>query len=117
MNLAIGLAAVITLIFVLLGVAKVLALPPMRALATENGFSVEAYRGIGVLEIAGAIGVALGPAAPLLGGLAAAGLLLLLAGALITHVRTGAEPRKAVPALICAVLVAGYLTALIWAVP
>lgn len=109
---AIALAAVITLIFALLGTAKVLALPPMRALATEAGFSVRAYRGLGVLELAGAAGVALGLLVPVIGGLAGAGLLLLLAGAVINHVRNGDGPRKLAPALMCAVLVAGYLVVL-----
>lgn len=117
MNLAIGIAAVITLIFALLGLAKVLALAPMRALATAAGLSVQTYRGIGALELAGAVGVALGPVVPLLGVLAGAGLLILLAGAVITHVRNGDEPRRFAPALVCAVLVAGYLAALLWAVP
>ncbi|TWP49462.1 invasion protein [Lentzea tibetensis] len=116
MNLVIGLAAVIVLIFAVLGLAKVVALAPMRALATEAGMSVEAYRGIGTLELAGAIGVALGPVVPLLGGLAGAGLLALLAGAVITHLRKGDGPRKFAPALVCAVLVAGYLVALFQAV-
>lgn len=112
MILVIGFAAVITLIFALLGLAKVVAVTPMRALATEAGFSVEAYRGIGALEVAGAVGVALGPAIPLLGILAGAGLLLLLAGAVVGHVRNGDGPRKFAPALVCAALVAGYLIVL-----
>ena len=49
---------------------------------------------------------------PLLGGVAAAGLLLLLAGALITHLRQGHGPRKYAPVIVCGVLVAGYLAAL-----
>ena len=112
MNPVIGFAAAITLIFALLGLAKVFALTPMRALATEAGFSVGAYRGIGGLELAGAVGVALGPAVPLLGILAGAGLLLLLAGAVVTHVRNGDGLRKAAPALVCAVLVVAYLVVL-----
>ncbi|MEV6446449.1 DoxX family protein [Amycolatopsis sp. NPDC051716] len=67
MTLAIGLAAVTTVIFALLGLAKVLASTPMRALAGEAGFPVGAYRGIGALELAGAVGVAPGPALPPLG--------------------------------------------------
>ena len=84
----------------------------MRDLAAEAGFSVDAYRRIGALEVAGAVGVALGLAVPLLGRLAAAGLLLLLAGALVTHVRKDTGPRKYAPAIVCGVLVAGYLAAL-----
>jgi uncharacterized membrane protein YphA (DoxX/SURF4 family) len=112
MNASITLAVLVTLIFALLGTAKIMALPPMRELAAEAGFSVDAYRSIGVLEVAGAVGVALGLAVPLLGRVAAAGLLLLLAGALITHVRQGHEPRKYAPVIVCGVLVAGYLAAL-----
>jgi uncharacterized membrane protein YphA (DoxX/SURF4 family) len=112
MNASITLAVLVTLIFALLGTAKIMAVPPMRYLASEAGFSVDAYRGIGVLEVAGAVGVALGLAVPLLGRVAAVGLLLLLAGALITHIRQGDEPRKYAPVIVCGVLVAGYLAAL-----
>ena len=112
MNASITLAVLITLIFGLLGTAKIMAVPPMRYLASEAGFSVDAYRGIGVLEVAGAVGVALGLAVPLLGRVAAVGLLLLLAGALITHIRQGDGPRKYAPVIVCGVLVAGYLAAL-----
>ena len=68
----------------------------MQAAATQAGFSVEAYRRIGVLELAGAAGVLIGLSHPLLGGLASVGLLALLAGAVVTHLRsrTGrAKPR------------------------
>ena len=112
MNPSIVLAALVTLIFTLLGTAKILAVPPMRHLASEAGFSVDAYRRLGVLEVAGAIGVAVGLAVPLLGSLAATGLLLLLAGALATHVRLGHGPQKYAPAIVCGLLVAGYLAAL-----
>jgi uncharacterized membrane protein YphA (DoxX/SURF4 family) len=112
MNASITLAVLVTLIFGLLGTAKIMAVPPMRYLASEAGFSVDAYRGIGVLEVAGAVGVALGLAVPLLGRVAAVGLLLLLAGALITHIRQGDGPRKYAPVIVCGVLVAGYLAAL-----
>lgn len=116
MTIAIGFAAAIVLIFTLLGLTKVLALAPARALAGEAGFSVEAYRGIGALELAGALGVALGPVVPVLGALAGAGLLLLLSGAVVTHVRHGDGMRRTAPAIGCAVLVVGYLVALSGAV-
>ena len=85
------------LIFALLGVAKVLALGPMPELAAHAGFTTSAYRLIGALEPAGAIGVAIGPALPLLGELAGLGLLLLLAGAVTTHVRRGTGRRSSSP--------------------
>jgi hypothetical protein len=51
-------------------------------------------------------------AVPVLGFLAGVGLLLLLAGALVTHVRNRDRGSDLVPALVCAALVAGYLVAL-----
>lgn len=69
----------------------------MRQLASEAGFSVDTYRRIGALELAGAVGVAVGTVVPLLGRLVGAGLLLLLAGALVTHVRKGAQARHMRP--------------------
>jgi DoxX-like family len=112
MNPVIPLSALLVLVFAVLGGAKILALPQMRQLATEAGFSVDAYRRIGVLELAGAAGIAAGAAVPLLGRLAGAGLLLLLAGALATHVRNRDGLGKSAPAIVCALLVAGYLATL-----
>ena len=106
------LSIFVAVIFFLFGAAKVFALAPMRERATHAGFSVTAYRGIGALEIAGAAGLLLGLAVPVLGALAGAGLLLLLVGAVITHVRNHDRGRDVVPALVCAVLVGGYLVAL-----
>lgn len=111
--MTITLAAIVALIFAGLGTMKVLALPKARELATHAGFSVTAYRGIGALELAGATGVLLGLAIPLLGGLAGAGLLLLLAGALITHVRNKDTLKQSAPAVVCALLVVGYLVVLL----
>ncbi|GLZ35316.1 invasion protein [Lentzea sp. NBRC 105346] len=112
MTVLIVLSVLAAVVFFLFGAAKLFALAPMRERAAHAGFSVTAYRGIGALEIAGAAGILLGLAVPALGILAAVGLLLLLAGALITHVRNRDSGRDVVPALVCAVLVAGYLVTL-----
>lgn len=112
MIVSLVLACFLALGFTALGGAKILALAPMRDLAAEAGFSVGAYRVIGVLEVAGAAGVALGLLVPVLGALAGSGLLLLMAGAAITHGRKGDGLRGMTPALACAVLVACYLAAL-----
>ncbi|MET9629567.1 DoxX family protein [Lentzea sp. NPDC006480] len=111
--MTIAFAVLVALIFIALGTAKLLALPMARELATHSGFSVSAYRGIGALELAGAAGVLAGLALPLLGGLAGAGLLLLLAGALITHLRNQHALQQIAPALVCALLVIGYLVVLL----
>ncbi|MFJ8098073.1 DoxX family protein [Streptomyces griseofuscus] len=109
MILTASLTSLIALIFALLGVAKILALGPMPELAAHAGFTTATYRFVGGLELAGAIGVALGPVVPLCGGLAGAGLLILLAGAVTTHVRKGDGVPKLVPAVACAALVGWYL--------
>jgi hypothetical protein len=61
--------------------------------------------------------VALGPVVPLFGRLAGTGLLLLLAGALVTHLRSGDGPREIAPAVVSALLVAAYLAVLFGATP
>jgi hypothetical protein len=113
MNVSLVLAALIAVVFVAAGAAKILAVPPMQAAAGHAGFSVAAYRRIGVLEVAGAAGVLVGLSHPLLGGLASVGLLLLLGGAVVTHLRNHDGPRQVAPAVVCLVLVAGYLAALV----
>ncbi|MET8810078.1 DoxX family protein [Streptomyces sp. NPDC004546] len=97
MILSASLPCLIASIFALLGVAKILALGPMAELAAHAGFTTAAYRVIGGLELAGAVGVALGPVIPLCGGLAGTGLLILLAGAVTTHVRHGRRAAQARP--------------------
>jgi uncharacterized membrane protein len=54
------LAVLLALGFIALGSAKILAVQPMRERAAEVGFSTTAYRRIGMLEVAGAIGLLLG---------------------------------------------------------
>jgi hypothetical protein len=108
----IPLAVVVAAVFGVLGLAKILALPRMRVLATKAGFSVAAYRGIGALEVTGAAGAALGPVVPLLGVAAGGGLLLLLAGALAVHMRHRDRVPELAPAIVCVVLVTCYLTVL-----
>jgi len=107
-----ALAGAVALVFTGLGTAKIRAVPAMRERAAHAGMSTKAYQGIGTLEVAGAAGVLLGLAEPRIGGLAGAGLLTLLGGALISHVRAGDDLKAAVPALVSAVAVAGYLAAL-----
>jgi uncharacterized membrane protein YqgA involved in biofilm formation len=107
----IPLAAIVAVIFGVLGLAKILAVPRMRVLAAKSGFPVSTYRGIGVLEVAGAAGVALGPVVPSLGVSAAGGLLVLLGGALTVHMRNRDRVPELMPAMVCVVLVTCYATA------
>jgi len=103
------LAAVLAAGFVAIGAAKVLALPAMRERAAQFGFTVAGYRRIGILEWAGAAGVLIGLVAPVIGLLAAFGLLLLLAGALTAHARHHDGLREAVPALVFGAVDAAYI--------
>ncbi|MEU7812987.1 DoxX family protein [Pseudonocardia sp. NPDC049154] len=117
MTALLALTAIVAVVFLALGAGKVAAVAPMRVRAAHLGYSTGAYRVIGTLEIAGAVGVALGPVAPSLGALAAVGLLLLLCGAAVTHVRHGDRPSVLAPALVAALLVAAYLAVLLGARP
>lgn len=109
------LAILLALFFGAVGAAKLLALQPMRRRAAHLGFSVGVYRFLGGLEVAGAAGLLVGLAVPALGGLAAAGLLLLLAGALVTHVRSRDHVQEMAPAVVAAGVVALYLALLVGA--
>jgi hypothetical protein len=110
-------AVPVAVVFAALGALKILALPPMRVRAAHLGFSVAGYRAIGALEIAGVAGVLVGVSAPVIGGLAGAGLLILLAGAVVAHLRNGDSPRHLVPAVVAGLLVAAYLVVLSGATP
>ncbi len=87
-------------VFGLLGTAKALALPPMRARAEHLGYSVRAFRAVGLLEVAGATGLVVGLAWRPLTLLAAAGLVVLLVGAVVSHARAGDPVTLMAPALV-----------------
>ncbi|MFD0353705.1 DoxX family protein, partial [Streptomyces sp. NPDC127110] len=56
----ITLAALLTLVFLPLGAAKIAAVPFMRQAAAHLGMSPGLYRVVGTLEAAGALGLVLG---------------------------------------------------------
>jgi hypothetical protein len=103
------LAALLVLAFAALGTAKLAAVPAMRAKAEHVGFSVTAYRRIGFMEVLGVVGLLVGAFVPIIGALAAVGLLLLLAGAAVTHLRNGDGIREIAPAVILGLVTASYL--------
>jgi DoxX-like family len=103
------LAGVLVVAFAAAGAAKLAAVPAMRARAAHVGFSVAAYRRIGLLEILGVLGVLVGALLPAIGALAAAGLLLLLGGAMIVHLRSGDGPRELAPALVLGLATLAFL--------
>ena len=109
MNATAILAGVLVVAFTALGAAKLAAVPAMRARAAHAGFSVAAYRRIGFLEILGVLGLLVGALLPVIGALAAAGLLLLLGGAMIAHLRSGDGPRELAPALVLGLATLAFL--------
>jgi hypothetical protein len=103
------LAGLLVLAFGLLGSAKLAAVPAMRSRAEHVGFSVEAYRRIGALEILAVVGILVGAAVPVIGALAAVGLILLLGGAVIAHLRNGDGVRELAPAVVLGLVALAFL--------
>ena len=81
----------------------------MRARAEHVGFSVAAYRRIGLLEVLAVVGLLVGAFVPVIGALAAAGLLMLLGGALVAHLRNGDGLREIAPALVLGLVTLSFL--------
>ncbi|EWT01940.1 invasion protein [Intrasporangium oryzae NRRL B-24470] len=103
------LAALLVVVFAVVGTAKLAAVPAMRAKAEHVGFSVAAYRRIGLLEVLGVVGLLAGSFVPVIGAVAGAGLLMLLAGAVVAHVRNGDGIREMAPAVVLGVLTLSYI--------
>jgi len=109
--LALGAAVIAlgTVAFAALGSAKLAAVPAMRAKAEHVGFSVSAYRRIGFAEVLAVIGLLVGAFVPVAGALAAAGLLVLLGGAVVAHLRNGDGMREIVPAVVLGLVTLSFL--------
>jgi hypothetical protein len=109
MRIANVLALVLAVTFGVHGALMVLAVHVMRAGAASVGFSVMQYRYIGLLEVAAAIGLVAGVAVPALGIAAGAGLVMLMAGALIVHYRAGDPLPRMVPAIVLRSIAIAYI--------
>jgi hypothetical protein len=81
------LTVVLVLVFAASGGMKLLGLPYSMRNRERFGMPVSLWRTIGVLELAGVCGLALGAALPLLGVVAGIGLALLMVGAVATRLR------------------------------
>jgi hypothetical protein len=103
------LAGFLVVAFAALGSAKLAAVPAMRARAEHVGFSVSAYRRIGFLELLAVLGLLIGAFVPVIGVLAAAGLLMLLGGATATHLRNGDGMREIAPAVVLGLVTLSFL--------
>jgi hypothetical protein len=109
MNPTTILAALLVAAFAALGSAKLAAVPAMRARAEHVGLSVAAYRRIGLLEVLAVVGLLVGAFVPVIGALAAGGLLMLLGGAVVAHVRNGDGVREVAPAIVLGLVTVSYL--------
>lgn len=98
------LSIVLAVAFTGAGMSKLIGHSAMRQAADHFGISWERYRGIGVLELAGAAGVLVGFAVTAIGALAAVGLTLLMLAALVTHRRAGDPLAQMAPASVLGVL-------------
>lgn len=103
------LGVVLCLVFLPLGLAKIAAVAFMRRAAAHLGMSPGRYRAIGALELAGAVGLLLGPVRAPIGLAAATGLALLTAAAAAAHLRHGDPPVRALPAVVLALAAVAYL--------
>ena len=88
---------------------KLLGHPRMRQSAEHFGIRWPRYRLIGVAELAAAAGILAGLWWHPLGIAAAAGMILLLTGALITHRRAADSGKEMAPALIDLAITIAYL--------
>jgi hypothetical protein len=89
--------------------AKLAGHPKMRHAADHFGIAWQRYRLIGVAELAAVAGVLVGLIWRPAGLLAAAGMTLLLIGALVAHRRAHDNVREALPALLALVVSGTYL--------
>jgi hypothetical protein len=103
------LTGLLVVAFAALGSAKLAAVPAMRTKAAHVGLSVAAYRRIGSLEVLAVVGLIVGAFVPLIGALAAAGLLMLLGGAVVVHRRNGDGVREIAPAVVLGLVTLTFL--------
>ncbi len=100
------LKVLLALAFAAAGVMKLKGTPALVEQFAEFGFPPAWMYGVGVVELAGAVGLFVGPS----GVWACIGLALLMVGAVVNHLKVGHPPAKWRPAamllIICVVLAA-----------
>jgi hypothetical protein len=93
-----GVSTALALLFLAAAAGKLTGMT--EATGDHLGVSVRLWRAIGVLELAGAVGVLVGIAVEELGLAAAAGLLLTSLGAIAAHAKAGDPPKALLPATV-----------------
>lgn len=99
----------LALMFGAVGTMKVLGHPAMVENAQHLGFSAGSFRILGLLELAGAAGLLIGLAVLPLGIAAGVGLVLLMIGGAILHVRASDPVKAAAPAVVFGALTVVYV--------
>lgn len=108
-------AVLLGVLFLAVGAFHLRGSAAVAQIAARTGHSLQAYRLIGLAEAAGGIGLLIGLAVTWIGVAAGIGLTLLMAGAVITHLRIGDGPRQwsasALLAILAAITAALLITA------
>ena len=94
----VAVSVLLALLCLLPAAAKLSGQARMRQAAQHFGIAWQRYRLIGVAELAAAVGLLVGLRLRPLGVAAAVGMVLLLVGALITHIRAGDTAKEQAPA-------------------
>ena len=105
----IALSLVFAAVCLVPGSAKVMGLPRMRKAAAHHRIPWRGYQLIGAAELAAAAGALIGLWWHPLGVAAAAGMVLLLTGALLAHRKAGDTLKEAAPALLALAITIAYL--------
>ena len=103
---SVAVSVLVALMFDANGLAKLLGHPRMVEASTHLGYSMRAFRAIGLLEVIGALGILLAPLYLPLSIAAGTGLILLTGGGITAHLRASDPIRLALPALVCALVTA-----------
>jgi uncharacterized membrane protein YphA (DoxX/SURF4 family) len=103
------LSLLLAAVCLLPGAAKLMGQPKMRDSAARFGIPWHRYRLIGAAELAAAAGVLIGLWWHPLGVAAAAGMAVLLIGAVITHRRAEDSVKEMAPAVVALVITLAYL--------
>lgn len=102
--------------FAMSGGAKIQGVAMMNESRDKFGFSDGMWKGLGGLEVLGAIGVIIGLVSDgnteWIGVFAAIGLIVTMVGALVYHARAGDEPKEMGPAAMLLLLSIAYIVLL-----
>jgi DoxX-like family len=98
------IAVLLAAVFLSTGALKLVGTAWTMGHAERLGYPARAWRGIGVLEVAAAIGLVVGLFIAPLGVAAAAGSVLLMLGAVISHLRVKDGPDHYLLPAVLAVL-------------